>query len=110
MPVLQIGAVVAFLIDGYNLMHAVGLGNRAMPAAKFEARPACSYSIGSPMREGPGRKFASCSMPQQAPMPSMESIHRGVRVRFAFHRTADDLIEELIATEVIAEIADRGVE
>ena len=27
---------MTFLIDGYNLMHAVGLASRAMPAAKFE--------------------------------------------------------------------------
>ena len=36
---------------------------------------------------------------QAAPAASPEADHRGVRVRFAFRRTADDEIEELLAAE-----------
>jgi predicted RNA-binding protein with PIN domain len=36
---------------------------------------------------------------QAAPAASPEGDHRGVRVRFAFRRTADDEIEDLLAAE-----------
>src|SRR5260221_541315 len=36
---------------------------------------------------------------QKSPAPSAESDHRGVKVRFAYRQTADELIEELIRQE-----------
>jgi predicted RNA-binding protein with PIN domain len=89
---------VKFLIDGYNLMHAVGLAKRAMPAAKFErARTKLLDWLADSMKDRAEVRVVFDA--QQAPARSPESIHRGVRVRFAFSQTADDLIEELIVAE-----------
>lgn len=87
-----------FLIDGYNLMHAVGLANRAMPAAQFDR--ARTRLLDWLADGGKGRAELRVVFDAlNAPAPSFETLHRGVRVRFAFGQTADDLIEELIATE-----------
>ena len=89
---------MTFLIDGYNLMHAAGLAHRAMPAVQFDrarTRFLDWLADGAKARAELRVVFDA----QQAPTPSLESIHRGVRVRFAFGQTADDLIEELVATE-----------
>jgi uncharacterized protein len=90
---------VTFLIDGYNLMHAVGLAHAAMPAARFErARARLLDWLADGVR---GRaELLVVFDAQNAPYSSPEALHRGVRVRFAFRQTADDLIEELIAAEV----------
>lgn len=87
-----------FLIDGYNLMHAVGLASRAMPAAKFErARTKLLDWLADGVNDRAEIRVVFDA--QKAPARSAESVHRGVRVRFAFDQTADDLIEELIAAE-----------
>jgi hypothetical protein len=90
---------VTFLIDGYNLMYAAGLANRNMAAARFE-RARTQFldwlADGSAGRDTTLRVVFDA---QQAPNPSLESVHKGVRVRFAFRQTADDLIEELVAVE-----------
>jgi hypothetical protein len=89
---------VTFLIDGYNLMFAAGLAHRAMPATQFES--ARSRFLDWLADGAKGRaELRVVFDAQQAPAPSLETIHRGVRVRFAFRQTADDLIEELVATE-----------
>jgi hypothetical protein len=89
---------VTFLIDGYNLMHAAGLAHRAMPAVQFDrarTRFLDWLADGAKARAELRVVFDA----QQAPTPSLETVHRGVRVRFAFRQTADDLIEELVAVE-----------
>ena len=89
---------MTFLIDGYNLMFAAGLANRAMPQASFDRareRFLDWLAAGATGRAELRVIFDAL----QAPSPSLETVHRGVRVRFAFRQTADDLIEELVATE-----------
>ena len=89
---------MTFLIDGYNLMFAAGLASRAMPQAQFDRareRFLDWLAAGATGRAELRVIFDAL----QAPSPSLESVHRGVRVRFAFRQTADDLIEELVATE-----------
>jgi hypothetical protein len=88
---------VTYLIDGYNLMFAAGLATRAMPAAQFErARERfLDWLAGGATGRAELRVIFDAL---QAPSPSLETVHRGVRVRFAFRQTADDLIEELVAT------------
>jgi hypothetical protein len=91
---------VTFLIDGYNLMHAVGLANRAMPDKQFErARTKLldwlADSLGA--RADVLRVIFDA---REAPAASAESTHRGVKVLFAYRRTADDLLEDLIADEL----------
>jgi predicted RNA-binding protein with PIN domain len=89
---------VPFLIDGYNLMYAAGLATRAMPAAQFDrarARFLDWLADGAGTRDEVRVVFDA----QRAPSPSLDTRHRGVRVRFAFRQTADDVIEELVAVE-----------
>jgi predicted RNA-binding protein with PIN domain len=89
---------VTFLIDGYNLMHAAGLAHRAMPAAQFDrARARFLDWLADAAKDRAELRVVFDA--QQAPTPSLETVHRGVRIRFAFRRTADDLIEELVAVE-----------
>lgn len=90
---------MTYLIDGYNLMYAAGLASRGMPAPQFDrarTRFLDWLADGLTGRDDTARVVFDA---QQAPSPSLESLHRGVRVRFAFRRTADDLIEELVAVE-----------
>ena len=90
---------MTFLIDGYNLMYAAGLASRGMSAAQFDRareRFLDWLADGATGRDSTLRVVFDA---QQAPAPSLESVHRGVRVRFAFRQTADDLIEELVETE-----------
>jgi uncharacterized protein len=90
---------VTFLIDGYNLMFAAGLANRSMPGAQFERARERFLDWLADGTSGRDDTLRVVFDAQQAPSPSLERVHRGVRVRFAFRQTADDLIEELVATE-----------
>lgn len=90
---------MTFLIDGYNLMYAVGLVGRDTPPARFERARAQFLdwlADGAAGRAEVRVVFDALN----APSPSLATLHRGVRVRFAFGQTADDLIEELLAEEV----------
>jgi predicted RNA-binding protein with PIN domain len=90
---------VTFLIDAYNLMHAVGLLRQGLPAKGLErARTRFLDWLADAAK---GRDAVLCAIfdAQDAPVASAESEYRGVRVRFAYRRTADDEIEELLAAE-----------
>ena len=89
---------MTFLIDGYNLMYAAGLATRAMPTAQFErARTRFLDWLADGAKNRAELRVVFDA--QRAPTPSLETVHRGVRVRFAFRQTADDLIEQLVAEE-----------
>jgi len=94
---------VTFLIDGYNLMHAVGLVRRGLPAGGLER--ARNRFLDWLADAADGRAvtlrvvFDAQGTLASTPAASAESDHRGVRVRFASRQTADDEIEELLATE-----------
>ncbi|HEY1186830.1 MAG TPA: NYN domain-containing protein [Gemmata sp.] len=90
---------MTYLIDGYNLMHALGLVARKTPAPLFERARTKFLNW---LAERLAHRAATARVvfdAQQAPAPSLETVHRGVRVRFAYQRTADDVIEELVAVE-----------
>ncbi len=89
---------MTFLIDGYNLLHAIGLARATMPAAQFER---ARTRLLDWLAEGAQSRAELLVVfdAQHAQGPSPETVHRDVRVRFASGRTADDLIEELIAAE-----------
>jgi len=90
---------VTFLIDGYNLMHAVGLANQAMPPRQFERARTKMLDWLADASEGRADVLRVVFDFRDAPVASSEITHRGVKVLFAFRRTADDLIEDLIAGE-----------
>jgi predicted RNA-binding protein with PIN domain len=89
---------VTFLIDGYNLMHAAGLAHRAMTGARFDrARTRFLDWLADGAKDRAEVRVVFDA--QEAPAPSLEAVHRGVRVRFAFRQTADDMIEQLVEHE-----------
>ncbi|MBY0461420.1 MAG: NYN domain-containing protein [Gemmataceae bacterium] len=90
---------MTFLIDGYNLMHAVGLMNRKMAAPHFERARVRFHDWLADGVKGRAVGVRVVFDAQDAPAPSLETVHRGVRVRFAFQQTADDMIESLVAVE-----------
>ena len=90
---------MTFLIDGYNLMHAVGLLRQGLPTGRLErARERFLDWLADSAK---GRSDALCVVfdGQGAPTSSPETDHRGVRVRFSFRKTADDEIEEMLVAE-----------
>jgi hypothetical protein len=93
------GPVVTYLIDGYNLMHAVGmLGTGTRPKGLEAARTRFLDWLAAAAGKRPGRLRVVFDA-EKAPGRSPEASYRGVWVRFAFRRTADDEIEELLAVE-----------
>lgn len=88
-----------YLIDGYNLMHAVGLVTRAVTAKGFErARGRFLDWLADAAGDRAGHLRVIFDA-RTAPLPSSEYGHRGVRVNFAYGQTADDRIAELVAGE-----------
>jgi predicted RNA-binding protein with PIN domain len=89
-----IGCVV-YLIDGYNLLHAVGLAGRTPPGTLDRARTRLLDWLADAARD----RNAVLRVVFDAAATSRRSTeedHRGVRVLFATGRTADELIEELV--------------
>lgn len=88
-----------FLIDGYNLMHAVGLARQGLPAGALQRARTRFLDWLADAAQGRGATVRVVFDAQAAPTPSPETDHRGVRVCFAFGHTADDEIENLLAAE-----------
>ncbi|MCS6863672.1 MAG: NYN domain-containing protein [Gemmataceae bacterium] len=93
----KVGAAVSFLVDGYNLLHAMGLATRDMPAAAFvRARLRLLDWIADHLKNRAEVHMVFDA--QSAPEPTLQTRHRGLQVQFAFAQTADDAIETWIAT------------
>jgi len=92
---------VTFLIDGYNLLHAVGWANRRFAPGKLEAarRRLLDWLADSVAVKSNLARVRVVFDAQKAPAPSAGHSHRGVLVQFAYRRTADDEIEELLEAE-----------
>lgn len=90
---------VRFLIDGYNLMHAAGF--LATRPKRGRLDPVRRRFLDWLADAGRGRAavFRVVFDAAAAPAYSPEADHRGVRVRFAYRQTADDLIEELLSAD-----------
>ena len=87
-----------FLIDGYNLLHAIGWAPLVKSSGKLE--PARQKLLewladATPMREGLVQ-FRVVFDAQNGRAPSGGKSHRGVVIHFAYKKTADDLIEEML--------------
>ena len=90
------GEPVVFLIDGYNLMHAVGMLRVGLPKKHLApARTKFLDWLADAARDRPDTLRVVFDA-VHGPAPSAEHGHRGVRVRFAFRQTADEQIEELV--------------
>ena len=89
------------LIDGYNLLHAVGWAPRRDSAVSLEAarRRLLDWLADAPPNRSAAAVFRVVFDAQNAPAASAGQSHRGVLVQFAYRRTADDLIEELLDAE-----------
>jgi predicted RNA-binding protein with PIN domain len=86
-----------YLIDGYNLLHAMGvLAGRTGPGGLEKAR----RRLLGLLRGAHGEQAAEVTVVFDAagapPGVPAEQEYQGVQVRFALRREADDLIEELI--------------
>lgn len=89
---------MTFLIDGYNLLHAVGWANRRMEPGKLEAarRRLLDWLADQVAVKSGTARVRVVFDAQKGSAPSAGQSHRGVLVQFAFRRTADDEIEELL--------------
>jgi predicted RNA-binding protein with PIN domain len=90
---------VALLIDGYNLMYAVGVFPASAERSAFDAarRQFLDWLSGQPALKGlPVRVVLDA---QYATRDHGTTTHRGLVVTYTFNQTADDLIETLIATD-----------
>jgi predicted RNA-binding protein with PIN domain len=92
---------VTFLIDGYNLMHAVGLLRSGLPTGGLERARTRFLDWLADGVKGRSEVLRVVFDAEHGRAASAEADHRGVRVRFAFRRTADDEIEELLAAEPV---------
>jgi predicted RNA-binding protein with PIN domain len=88
------------LIDGYNLLHAMG---RLTPHSPPRALQSARRSLLLQVRAGHGPEAGEVTVVFDAhgapPGAATESVFEGVQVRFARGQTADDLIEEMIRAE-----------
>ena len=90
-----------FLIDGYNLMHAVGYVVPKGTEAQFHA---ARLRFLDWLAEGVSRVASKVELrivfdAQHSKKDLGSSAHRGVIVQFSFLETADDLIETLLHRE-----------
>jgi hypothetical protein len=86
-----------YVIDGYNLLYALGLVHARMgPHGLEKARLALLGRLAASGEEGMTVVFDAGHSPPGAPAGQ---DHQGVRVLFATKREADDLIEELIGQD-----------
>ena len=90
-----------FLIDGYNLLHAVGWATPKMrqPALEPARRKLLDWIADSAPHKSQSARFHVVFDAMKGPSRSPETFYRGVLVHFAYRSTADDLIEELLAAQ-----------
>jgi len=89
---------VTFLIDGYNLLHAVGWAPHGPKGRSLEAsRRRLLDWLADAAGRHPGATVRVVFDSQKRSSESTEWTHRGVEVRFARGGTADDVIEETLA-------------
>lgn len=86
-----------YLIDGYNLMHALGMAPK--PGGLSLERSRIRFIEWLAVELGANVGQVSMIFDAVRSTGGNEQVHRGLYFRFADARTADDLIEELIASE-----------
>jgi len=92
---------VRYLIDGYNLMHALGLVRKAGGEAAWAAsRLQLLDWLADRLPARPGDAFQIVFDAQRSVGSVAESRRRGVTILVAHGGTADDVIEDLTAAEI----------
>ena len=92
-----LGMEMIFLIDAYNLMHAVGYLSPATPFNRMESsRRRLLDWLGDNARTRTTDRFHVVFDAKTAPKPSADSVYRGVTVSFAFQESADDYLERML--------------
>ena len=89
---------VTFLIDGYNLMYAVGYASKGMSAGDLARGRARLLDWIADLR-GDRTDAVRVVFDAVGGKKSAETTYRGLLVRFAYKKTADDVIEALIREE-----------
>lgn len=89
----------AVLIDGYNLLFAVGLAGPTLPKKQLQHARTRLLDWLADAAGGRSALLRVVFDARQGPFPSAEYGHRGVRVQFAFGQTADERIDELVHAE-----------
>jgi len=88
---------MTFLIDAYNLMHAVGYLSKATPQNRMESsRRRLLDWLGDNARTRPGDRFQVVFDAKAMLSPLADHVHRGVRVRYSFRESADDVLIRLL--------------
>lgn len=90
-----------FLIDGYNLLHAVGWLTPKVPRQQLEGARLrlLDWLADAPATKAPDVRHLVVFDALKGRAPSVGQSHRGILVHYAYRRTADDLIEELLQAE-----------
>jgi predicted RNA-binding protein with PIN domain len=94
------GAAVSFLIDGYNLMHAVG--SAPPPAGSRTQFDNARKRFLDWLADSPALRGVAVRVVFDAPNSRRDlgsTTHRGLVVTYSFRQTADDLIEALVRVE-----------
>ena len=87
------------LIDGYNLLHAVGWAPYAGSSITLERS---RIKLLDWLANQHGKTVGDVTLVFDAQKGASESpptLHKGITVRYAFRATADDAIEELLKTD-----------
>ena len=88
------------LIDGYNLLHALGMapkpGGMSLERSRLRMIEWLAAELSEEARSDIGVIFDS-----RMTTGDVEQVHRGIWIRFSRGQSADDLIEELIGQEPV---------
>jgi predicted RNA-binding protein with PIN domain len=92
---------MAILIDGYNLVHALGLiANQAGPSGLERARDRLLELLHAALGERSADATVVFDSHKRAPKHPAEQEFHGIHVHFSRHpENADDVIEQLIRSE-----------
>ena len=86
-----------YLIDAYNLMHAVGYLNKSTPLNRMESsRRRLLDWLANFARTRSTDRFHVVFDAKTAPRPSADSVYKAITISFAFQESADDFLERML--------------
>ena len=90
---------MTFLIDGYNLMHAIGFLRQGLPAGGLERARTRFLNWLADETKGRSVSLRVVFDARESSRFSPEHDYRGITVAFAVGQTADDMIESILDVE-----------